>query len=187
MTTTPDMRTRRKIKLINRDFQVGLMLKFILANAAILTIFGAVLFLFLRGEVESNLHSAHASYKTVAAMLFPIVLTLGLLVLAILSVAIIFFILNASHRIAGPMYRFNQALGEMGGRNLKAMTRIREDDQLGEISSSLERVRDLWAGDVARLQTLVAEMRAAPTENAAGEGAQHKLAEMQVVLDAYKV
>jgi len=130
MTMNLENRPQRKIKLINRDFQVGLMVKFFATNAGILTVFGGILFLFLRGEVESNLHSAHVTYKTVGAMLFPIILTSSLLILAILSVTTIYVILHASHRIAGPMYRFNQALVEMGGRNLKAMTKIRENDQL---------------------------------------------------------
>jgi hypothetical protein len=186
MTTTSEKPQRRKIKLINREFQVGLMVKFILANAAILALFGAVLFLFLRGEVESNLHSAHVTYRTVGGMLFPIILTVSLLILAILSVTIIFVILNASHRIAGPMYRFNQALNEMGGRNLRAMTSIREDDQLAEISASLARVRDVWGGDVARLRSLAAEAQGALAAGA-GEVVEQKLAEIKTLLDGYGV
>jgi ABC-type multidrug transport system fused ATPase/permease subunit len=179
--------SRRRIKLINRDFQIGLMIKFFLANAAILALFGAILFLFLRGEVESNLRSAHVTYKTVGAMLFPIILTLSLLILAILSVTTVYVILHASHRIAGPMYRFNQVLTEMQGRNLKAMTKIRTDDQLAEISASLERVRDLWAGDVGRLRKLVDDLRAALPMDTPGDDARRKLADMQFVLDSYGV
>jgi len=186
MKATPENRPQRRIKLINRDFQIGLMLKFFVANAVMLTIFGGVLFLFLRGEVESNLHSAHVTYKTVGAMLFPIILTLSLLILAILSVTTIYVILHASHRIAGPMYRFNQALGELGGRNLKAMTKIREEDQLAEISASLERARGVWAGDVERLRTLVAGLGAAMSAEDGGVDARKMLAEVQSVLDAYK-
>ena len=187
MVAKPEDRPQRRIKLINRDFQVGLMIKFFVANAAILTMFGATLFLFLRGEVESNLHSAHVTYKTVGAMLFPIILTLTLLILAVLSVTTIYVILHASHRIAGPMYRFNQALIELGRRNLRAMTKIRENDQLAEISTSLEQVRALWAGDVARLRTLAGDLRSALPVDATGDDARKKLAESQSVLDGYEV
>jgi hypothetical protein len=187
MTMNLENRPQRKIKLINRDFQVGLMVKFFATNAGILTVFGGILFLFLRGEVESNLHSAHVTYKTVGAMLFPIILTSSLLILAILSVTTIYVILHASHRIAGPMYRFNQALVEMGGRNLKAMTKIRENDQLAEISVSLERVRKLWTDDVVRAQNLLIKLRTALPVGAIGDEAEEKLAEMQAVFDAYKV
>jgi methyl-accepting chemotaxis protein len=187
MTTTPENRPYkpRKIKLINRDFQIGLMIKFVLANAAILVLFGAVMYLFLHGEIESNLQSAHATYRTLGAMLLPIILTLSLLILAILSITIVFVILYASHRIAGPMYRFHQALGELGNRNLKALTRIREDDQLAEISTALESVRDRWAGDIAQLRRLAAELRERIPAGEAGEAARRNLGEMQSLLDSY--
>jgi len=182
----PQRKIQRKIKLINRDFQIGLMIKFFIANAAMLTIFGGILFLFLRGEVESNLHSAHVTYKTVGAMLFPIILTLSLLILAILSVTTIYVILHASHRIAGPMYRFNQALAELAGRDLTAMTKIREEDQLSGISSSLERARGVWAGDVERLRKLIAGLGAAMSAGNSDD-ARKIMTEVQSVLDAYKV
>lgn len=85
------------------------------------------------------------------------------------------------------MYRFNQALVEMGGRNLKAMTKIRENDQLAEISVSLERVRKLWTDDVVRAQNLLVKLRTALPVGAIGDEAEEKLAEMQAVFDAYKV
>jgi len=187
MIANPKDRPQRKIKLINRDFQVGLMIKFFVANAAILTMFGAILYLFLRAEVGSNLHSAHVTYRTVGDMLFPIILTLSLLILAVLSATTVYVILHASHRIAGPMYRFNQVLIELGRRNLRAMTKIRENDQLAEISTSLEQVRALWARDVASLRTLACDLRSALPVDTTGDDARKKLAETQLVLDAYEV
>jgi hypothetical protein len=187
MTTTLEDRPQRRIKLINPRFQVGLMIKFILVNTAVLALFGAALFLFLRGEVEANLRSAHVVYRTVGDMLFPIILTVSLLNLVILSVTIVFIVLNASHRIAGPMFRFNQALKGLGARNLKAMTRIREDDQLVEISVSLERMRGLWAGDVMRLKDLLGDLCARVPSSRSDEVLQKKLEEMAAVLDSYDV
>jgi hypothetical protein len=175
----------RKIKLINRDFQIGLMVKLILANAGILLIFGGILYLFLRGEIASNLQSAHAAYRTLGAMLLPIVITLSLLILAILSVTIVFVILYASHRIAGPMYRFHQALTELGRGNLKTLTRIREDDQLTALSDALETARVRWAGDVASLKSLAAELAQALKSGAPSDQSQAKLDELQSVLDRY--
>jgi hypothetical protein len=187
MTTTPENRPHqpRRIKLINRGFQIGLMIKFLLANAAVLVLFGGVMYLFLHAEIESNLQSAHATYRTLGEMLFPIILTLSLLILAILSVTIVFVILYASHRIAGPMYRFHHALSELGNRNLKALTRIREDDQLVEISTALEAVRDRWSSDVAQLRRLAAELREQIPAGEAGEGARKNVGEIQYLLDSY--
>jgi len=183
MTSTTENRPQqpRRIKLINRDFQVKLMSRFILMNAVILAVFGAVLYLFLSAEVGSNLQSAHVAYRTVGAMLFPIVLTLSLLSFVVLSVTSILVVLYASHRVAGPIYRFHQALRDLGQRNLKTMTRIREDDQLAEVASALDQMRDTWVFDVAELRRLTAELRVS-----AGESAKKPLDEIEALLGSYR-
>jgi hypothetical protein len=180
---TPEQPQKRRIKLINRDFQIGLMLKLIAVQAALLALFGAALYMFLRGEVGANLSSAHVAYRTVGEMLFPIVLTLSLLNLALTAFTTAVAILFASHRIAGPLFRFNQALREMAGRNLRAMTKIREDDQLTEISASLSQVRDVWAADVAQLKAASKGLEAALPE--AAEEARRRQAEIESVLARY--
>jgi hypothetical protein len=183
--TIPQMPNRRRIKLINPRFQVGLMIKFILANTVILAVCGLGLHAFLRGEIEANLHSAHAVYRSVGDMLSPIIVTLTLLSWGILSLATVVVILYTSHRIAGPLYRFQRALGEMEGRNLTALTRIREDDQLGELAINLQQVRDIWADDIARLRCLSDELGALLPAADEDEATQRKLAEIRSVLDAY--
>lgn len=180
---TPEQPQKRRIKLINRDFQVGLMLKLIALHAVLLGMFGAALYLFLRGEVGANLASAHVAYKTVGSMLFPIVLTLSLLNLALTAFTTAMVILYASHRIAGPLFRFNQALKDMGHRDLHAMTKIREADQLAEISTTLSQVRDVWAADVVEMRTAVKALARALPESA-DEARQHQ-AELETILARY--
>jgi hypothetical protein len=180
---TPEQPQKRRIKLINRDFQVGLMLKLIALQAVLLALFGVALYLFLRGEVGANLASAHVAYKTVGSMLFPIVLTLSLLNLALTAFTTALAVLYASHRIAGPLFRFNQALKEMGSRKLQTMTKIREDDQLAEISATLSQTRDVWAADVAEMRTAVTGLASALPESA--DKARKHQAEMEAILARY--
>jgi hypothetical protein len=181
--THVDPKNRRRIKLINRDFQIGLMTKFIAANAAMMVLFGLVLFLFLRGEIQSNLQSAHAAYRTMGEMLLPIIVTVSLLMLGILSVSIVFVVLYASHRIAGPMFRFHQVLKDFEARNLRSMTRIRDDDHLAEIAITLENVRAQLLSDIGRLrETLTAAEAMLPTDSIK---ARSKLTEAKNILDAY--
>jgi hypothetical protein len=183
--TDANAKNRRKIKLINRDFQIGLMAKFIAANTAMVGLFGLVLYWFLRGEIQANLQSAHAAYRTMGEMLFPIILTISLLVLGILAITIVFVVLYASHRIAGPLYRFHQVLKAFAARNLQAMTKIREDDQLGEIAGTLEQVRAQWAADLQGLRADLQGVEAALAADPANDKAREKLAEARARLDAY--
>lgn len=174
---------RRRIKLISRDFQIGLIAKFIAANSIMVLLFGFVMYLFLRGEIQSSLQSAHATYRTMGEILFPIILTISLLMLGILSITIVFIVLYASHRIAGPIFRFHHALKEFEKRNLRSMTRIRDDDHLTAISITLENVRSQLLSDIGRLRENLSDadsLLAIDTEKARG-----KLTEAKAILDAY--
>ena len=53
---------KRKIKLINRDFQYKLMAKFIIINAFILALFGSIIYVFFNSEIDTNLKSATAAF-----------------------------------------------------------------------------------------------------------------------------
>ena len=54
---------RRKIVLINRKFQINLILKFLVVNIAVMALFGVLMYLFLDSEIEANLLSSHTKYK----------------------------------------------------------------------------------------------------------------------------
>ena len=111
---------RRKIVLINKKFQFRLIAMFILLNAVIMIVFGAIMFLFLNSEIEANLNSAHVTYSNLSQMLFPILLTLSGLNIIISSIVIAGFVLFASHKLAGPLYRFNSVIDEMNNRNFSS-------------------------------------------------------------------
>ena len=108
---------RRHIIMINKSFQFKLIVKFIIVNIIIMILFGIFLYIFLNSEVESNLQSAHVMYKNIKDMLFPIILTLSFLNILVSSIIIGIFVLYASHRLAGPLYRFNTALGDIVNSN----------------------------------------------------------------------
>lgn len=150
---------RRKIKLINRSFQFELMAKFILINTLILVLFGGLIFVFFNSEVSANLASAHTTLKNMSEMLMPIVLTLSVINIFISALVIAAVVLYASHRVAGPWYRFNEALKAMATGNLTPLTKIREDDQLQEISVSLGEAAARLGGDFIKIKQVVEEMK----------------------------
>lgn len=149
---------KRRIILINKRFQYGLIIKFILVNIFILTIFGAFLFMFLNSEVETNLYSAHVTYQNMKDMLFPIVLTLSLINILVSSVIIAFFVFFASHRIAGPLYRFSEAIKQISLGNLKPMLTLRKKDELSGFSETLKDMADKLLEDMSGFKRIIGEI-----------------------------
>jgi methyl-accepting chemotaxis protein len=138
---------RRNVRLINKKFQIKLIIKFIILNFIILGLFASFLHVFLNSELEANLASAHVSYKNIKEMLFPIVLFLTIFVFLLSSIIITVIVFYFSFRIAGPWYRFNSAVKDISNRNLRPVTEIRQDDQMREFSDLLGEMCRVLSGD----------------------------------------
>lgn len=145
---------RRKIVLINRRFQINLILKFIVVNIGIMALFGFLIYLFLDSEIEANLLSSHTKYKNMKDMLLPIVMALSFINVLISSFIIAFFVLFASFRIAGPLFRVNTALIEIANGNLKPFINLRDKDQLLEISQSIQDFTGRFSKDLDQLNQI---------------------------------
>jgi len=77
---------QRRIILINRGFQLKLILKFLLVNILIMVVFGVSIYSFLNSELDTGLRSAHVTYKNIKDMLLPIVITLSVLSVLVSSI-----------------------------------------------------------------------------------------------------
>jgi methyl-accepting chemotaxis protein len=178
---------KRKIILIDRPFQFRLILKFIAVNIVIMMIFAFFMYLFIDSELETNLLSAHVTFKNLRAMLLPIILTLCLLNLIISSVLIFVFVLFASHRIAGPLYRIHMLIDSMANRDLDISTKLRDGDQFHEIAAAIESLSTTFSGDMREINDLAEQIK----ENAQTEAAAEKCVEdsqrILRITDRYKI
>jgi len=179
-------RNRRKIILINKSFQYKLIAKFIILNTTILIIFAGFIYLFFNSELDSNLHPAHVTFKNMKEMLFPIITTLSLINIIISSIIIWIYILFASHKLAGPMYRFNQALDEIGDRNLKPLINLREGDQYIEISSSFEKMTGLLVDDISTIQDGISRLKETSHDVSKSDETKKIIGELDKKLKEYK-
>jgi len=180
-------RQKRQIKLINRDFQYRLMAKFILIYGVMAIIFGALLYVFFDSEISANLFSAHVAYRSVAQMLLPIFSTLTLLNIIIAGIMTVSAVLYWSHKIAGPLYRFNETLASIATRNLKPMIAIRTDDQLKAIAANLEKVSVTLGSDLSELKKTIYRLDdlCIAAGNVTPEPVKEKIAELKQVIDKY--
>jgi methyl-accepting chemotaxis protein len=151
---------RRNIKLISRDFQLRLIIEFVLINVLILVVFGILIYLFLDSEIAANLSRAHVTYKNISDMLVPIVLTLSVLNIFVTSFIIAIVVLYSSHRIAGPLYRFNEIVKAVLKGNLNPMTDLRKDDQLKLLADNFKMMVEQLNQDISRMKTITNQVLA---------------------------
>lgn len=180
-------KNRRHIILINKSFQFKLISKFIAVNIFIMILFSFFLYLFFDSEVESNLLSAHVAYKNIKEMLFPIMITLSIINIFVSSIIIGIFVLYASHKVAGPMYRFNEELKKFNDRNICNITPLRDGDQLFECSSSLLNVAQVLRDDFSIIKGKMNELKKLCAKTKDKGKTTKTIKDIENIIDCYKL
>ncbi|MBI5918881.1 MAG: hypothetical protein HY849_05865 [Nitrosomonadales bacterium] len=149
---------KRRIVLIDHRFQLRMAAAFVMLQVILTGLFAVGLYLFMDSEIHADLASAHASYQSLSQMLLPIVIILSIFSVTLSIVLVTIFVVIISHKIAGPMYRFRIVLESLAQRRFESFTRIRPEDQLGELATSLDRALDVVKEDISVLQESVSRL-----------------------------
>lgn len=127
----------RKHYFIKRDFQTRVILKFCLLLLMGLVISAVLLVFFSQGTLTSSFQHSRLVIENTSQAILPVILYTSLITLALLTVATIFVTLFISHRIAGPLFRFEKELKEIGDGNLTKQVMLRKKDQTAELAESI--------------------------------------------------
>lgn len=169
----PPPRFKRKQHFIKKKFQFNFILKFcvlIIVGSAIST---GLLYYFSKDTLTSSYHGSRLVVTTTASAILPGVIYTNLITLILISIAAIVVTLYISHKIAGPLYRFEIDLKEIATGNLTKKIFLREADQAKDMADSLNQM-------VVALREKVADIDADLTmlnDRAAVEAAPEPLAE----------
>lgn len=151
---------QRRIVLIDHRFQLRMAAAFVALQVLLTALFAFGLYLFMDSEIHADLASAHASYQSLNQMLLPIVVILAAFSVTLSIMLVTIFVVRISHKVAGPMYRFRTVLESLSERRFDAMTRIRPDDQLGELAVSLDKALGTLKTDIHALRQSTERLRA---------------------------
>lgn len=172
---------RRKTVFIKKRFQADFSIKF-LAIIVIESVLAAGLFYYLsRGTLTAGYSGAVLTIARTRDFFLPTLLLSDLVILAVTALGGMALLVFVSHRLAGPLYRFEKSLGEIAGGDLTHRFSLRENDEMKEMGERLNdfsskmddavfAVQDAVAGlekDADRLSTLLS----------AGHSDRHALAE----------
>lgn len=131
---------RRRHYFVKKDYQFKFILKFcllILIGAMISTV---LLFLFSQGTLTTSFQQSRLVIKNTAVAIFPAVIYTNLITLGLITLATICVTLFVSHKLAGPMFRFEKELEEIGKGDLTKKISLRKKDQLKDMGESLNKM-----------------------------------------------
>lgn len=133
---------KRKTILINKVFQG----KFIASVLATIVLFGlcsaAIIYWLISSDLHVQSQAAHINIANTWERLGVSILVGNVVAAIIAGLMAVIVVLYISHKIAGPLYRFETLCKEVGEGNLDTITYLRANDQLQELAQSFSLMVD---------------------------------------------
>lgn len=127
----------RKKLYINRSFQTNFILKFVL----ILLLGGGIsiglTLLACKGTLTTSFINSKLVIQNTSYAIMPSVIYTNLITTSVVVLIAVLVTLVISHKIAGPMFRFDRDIQRIAQGDLKSRIHIRKGDQLEEVANSL--------------------------------------------------
>ena len=160
---------KRRQFYVKKGFQFRFILKFcILVSLGILFSTGLFLF-FSRGTLTSSFHDSRLVIENTALAVLPAVLYTNLITLILITVGTIVVTLFISHKIAGPLFRFEKELKRIAEGDLTTNIRLREKDQISDVAESLNRAVSALREKILIIQSDVEHLLESPSEQSKSE------------------
>ena len=156
----------RRIYFINRKFQIEFSLRFLLIIAAASIAVMLLFFYNSRGTLTAGYTGSEVKLLQTGAYFLPslIVSTVVIVIFSCITGAIVLILL--SHRLAGPLFRFQATLDELSAGNLTRRFNLRNKDQfkgLADRINALAAVLDGKMGDIksraAEISCIISDLR----------------------------
>ncbi|MBI5048575.1 MAG: methyl-accepting chemotaxis protein [Deltaproteobacteria bacterium] len=163
---------RRRNYFIKKKFQLDFSAKF-LVIIVIEAVLAIGLFLYLsKGTLTTGYSGSELKVASTYNFFLPMLLFSNIIIVGVTAIAGIVVLVFLSHRIAGPLYRFENVLSEIGSGNLTYRFKLRETDQFVELENSINVLAtaiDKNMGGVkyrvAEISRFLAEIKTAAAQN----------------------
>ncbi len=161
MTNNGKKRNNRKSVYIKGSFQANFALKFLIL-IAVEAILAVGLFLYLsKSTVTVGYSGSELVLSRTGEYFLPALLLSNIVIVGITAVAGAVMMILVSHRLAGPLYRFEKSLERISFGDLTYRFTLRKPDEFKELSGRLNDFTATMERSVAGLQQGLDELDAA--------------------------
>lgn len=143
---------KRKNIFIKKGFQTNFSLKFLVLIVIESFMVSGLFSYLLRGTVITGYTGSELVIARTGEYFMPKLLLANLAVIVITASAGFLILLLVSHKIAGPLYRFEKSLEETGKGDLTHRFKLRSDDQMGVLAQRLNDFNATMDSTLAKMQ-----------------------------------
>lgn len=151
----------RRHFFIKKEYQTKFILKFCLLVLAGCLLSMAILFFLSNETLTSTFENSRLLVRKTGFAILPSVIMTNLITLVIIGLATIAVVLFISHKIAGPLFRFEKELKLIGEGDLTIKIWLRKDDQLKDLSESLNAMTENLNAKLTDVQKEIEKVLAA--------------------------
>lgn len=149
---------RRRHYFVKKDFQRGFIIKFCLVVLAGVVISTGLLLLFSKGTLTSSFQHSRLVIRNTAWAVLPSAALTNLITLGLISLASVFVTLFISHKLAGPLFRYELELRKVADGDLTREIILRKNDQITDIGTELTKMTASMREKVTDIRTDVDQL-----------------------------
>lgn len=128
---------KRSHYFVEKEYQFKFILKFCLIVIGGTLLSTVLLLLFSQGTLTSSFENSRLVLRNTASAILPEVILTNMVTLLFITSATVVTVLFISHKIAGPMFRFEKELKKIGQGDLTINIVLRKNDQFKNMAESL--------------------------------------------------
>ncbi len=163
MTKTPSQNRRRNY-FIKKGFQASFIIKFCFLLILACVIMGFAAYLLTEKTTTTSFENLRLTVKSTSDYILPILIYSSITAVILVSLATIAIVLFISHRIAGPLYRLERSITDMGNGDLTVNTHLRQADEIKVLADVLNKtvkdIREPLAASKTKVEELETEILA---------------------------
>ncbi len=128
---------RRKNHFIKKGFQLNFSVRFLVLIIVEAVLLAGLFWYVSQNTLTTGYQGAQLRIEDTSSFFFPSVAYAGLIIVGVVCCIGLVGLIFISHKIAGPLYRFEESLKAIGAGDLTHTFTLRKKDQLGELAETL--------------------------------------------------
>ncbi len=146
---------RRKQYFIKGSFQTKFILRFCGLVILGTVISGLILFfyLFFRSTVTTAFVNSRLSIINTTDYILPVLIGAGLITIILITIATALVMMYLSHRIAGPLFKIEKSIGEIGAGDLTLKINLRSTDEIQRTADSFNDMVENLKENLLKIKT----------------------------------
>ena len=139
---------QRRWYFIKSTFDIKMLLLYIALLILGIIFMGFFIYVISSSELETRLSQSHTRIMNSREILLPTIIIAMISVFVLIFLTTLYLVLYLSHKITGPLYKFEIIANEIGNGNFKVNAKLRKKDKFKPLETAIQNMLDNLHGKI---------------------------------------